>query len=110
MQTDLHKYKTPMEYWLPETASKKKTRMLITDILFSIFPVLSLFLIASIGIVHARHQKGKVYLFLFLGILTYDTLALILQPVLSFYTIPVLVIGWIAATYIIYRKYIVSKF
>ncbi|MCK4875173.1 MAG: LptF/LptG family permease [Sulfurimonas sp.] len=110
MQTDLHKYKTPMEYWLPETASKKRTRMLITDILFSIFPVLSLFLIASIGIVHARHQKGKVYLFLFLGILTYDTLALILQPVLSFYTIPVLVIGWIAATYIIYRKYIVSKF
>ncbi len=110
MQTDLHKYKTPMEYWLPETASKKRTRMLITDILFSIFPVLSLFLIASIGIVHARHQKGKVYLFLFSGILIYDTLALVLQPALSFYTIPVLIIGWTVATYIIYQKYIVSKF
>ena len=110
MQTNLNKYQTPMEYWLTDAASKKKNRMLVTDILFSLFPVLSLFLIASIGIVHARHQKGKVYLFLFLGILTYDALTLALQPILSFYTIPILIISWIIATYILYRKHIVAKF
>jgi len=110
MKTNLNKYKTPMEYWISDKASKKKERMLTSNILFSLFPVLSLFLIASIGIVHARHQKGKVYLFLFLGILTYDALALALQPILSFYTIPVLIIAWLGATYTLYKKNIVAKF
>jgi len=109
LQTNLDEYKTPVEYWIAEDAPARKKRMFVANVLFSLFPVLSLFLIASIGIVHARHQKGKVYLFMFVGILTYDTLALALQPLLSFYTIPVLIVGWLGITYMIYQKNIVSK-
>jgi len=110
MKTNLNKYKTPLEYWLPENPSVKKKKMLVTNILFSLFPVLSLFLIATIGIVHVRHQKGKVYLYLFLGIIVYDALAVALQLALFYYAIPALVIGWLIATYVLYKKTIVSKF
>jgi len=110
MKTDLDEYQTPMEYWFPKEASAKTQKRLITNILFSLFPLLSLFLIASIGIVHVRHQKGKVYLFLFLSIIIYDALAVALQLVISDYALPAMIIGWIAATYYIYKKTIVSKF
>ncbi|PLY14231.1 MAG: permease [Sulfurimonas sp.] len=110
MKTDLDKYQAPMDYWFPKEQSAKIEKKLITNILFSLFPLLSLFLIASIGIVHVRHQKGKIYLFLFLGITIYYALAISLQLVLFAYTIPVLVFGWLLATYIIYKRTIVAKF
>jgi lipopolysaccharide export system permease protein len=110
MKTDLDKYQAPMDYWFPEEQSAKIEKKLITNILFSLFPLLSLFLIASIGIVHVRHQKGKIYLFLFLGITIYYALAISLQLVLFAYTIPVLIFGWLLATYIIYKRTIVAKF
>ncbi|TKI70418.1 LptF/LptG family permease [Sulfurimonas crateris] len=110
MKTELDEYQTPMEYWLPKEPSIKTQKRLITNTLFSLFPILSLFLIASIGIVHVRHQKGKVYLFLFLSIIIYDALAVALQLVISVYAIPVMIVGWLIATYLIYKKMIVSKF
>lgn len=110
LKTNLHKYQTPMQYWLPENPSIKTQKRLVTNTLFSIFPILSLFLIASIGIVHVRHQKGKVYLFLFLSILIYDALAVALQLTISLYALPVMIIGWLGVTYFIYKKTIVSKF
>ncbi|MCF6340633.1 MAG: LptF/LptG family permease [Sulfurimonas sp.] len=110
MQTSLIKYKTPMEYWFSKIASKKKNKMLMTNILLSLFPILSLFLVASIGIVHVRHQKGKVYLFIFLAVLVYHSIALGLSSTLTPFTIPILIISWLVTTYIIYKKYIVSKF
>lgn len=110
MKTDLDKYETPMEYWLPENPSVKKRRMLIANILFSLFPVLSIFLSATIGIVHARHQKGKIFLFMFMGIIIYYTLAVALQLVISSYALPILFFGYLASTYILYKKIIVAKF
>lgn len=110
MEAEFEKYQTPFEFWLPENPSPKKRRLLTMDIMLSIFPLLSLFLIASIGVVHARHQKGKVYLFLFLGILIYDTLAIGLNSILSSSTVPIIAISWLVATYIIYKKHIVAKF
>lgn len=111
MKTDLDKYESPLEYWFPKEPSVKKRKMLIANILFSLFPVLSLFLVASIGIVHVRHQKGKVYLFLFLGVIIYDTLAVALQLAIPAYAvIPVLIFGWLITTYVIYKKTIVAKF
>lgn len=110
MKTDLDKYETPMEYWLPKAPSEKKKKTLISNILFSLFPILSIFLAATIGIVHTRHQKGKIYLFMFMGIIIYYTLAVALQLVFSSYALPVLIFGWLGATYILYKKIIVAKF
>ncbi|MDA7817455.1 LptF/LptG family permease [Sulfurimonas sp.] len=110
LETDLYKYKSAMKYWLDEDFRKKRIKAFTVSMLFAIFPLSSIFLILSIGIVHVRHQKGKIYLYLFLGIVIYDALVLGLQGALSLYTIPVMLIIWFSATYITYKKTIVARF
>lgn len=110
MKTDLTKYRTPLEYWLSDERKESKKHMLITDTLLSLFPLLSLFLVASIGIVHVRHQKARVYLYLFLGVLLYYGATLGLQKIFSYYTIPLVAFIWLSVSYFIYRKTIVARF
>jgi lipopolysaccharide export system permease protein len=110
MKTDLATYKSPLEYWLSNDRKESKIHMLITDTLLSLFPLLSLFLVASIGVVHVRHQKGRIYLYLFLGVLLYYGSTLGLQKVLVYYTIPTVAILWLVATYTLYKKTIVARF
>ena len=110
MKTSLKEYKKPLEYWVSPINEKKKKRMFITDIVLSLFPLLSLFLVASIGIVHARHQKSRIYLYLFLGVVLFYGATFGLQKVLGFYTIPLIIITWTTATYILYKKNIVNRF
>lgn len=108
--TNFKPYKKTLEYWLDEHKREKKTAMFITDILLSIFPTISLFLVLSISIVHARHQKSKIYLYLFLSVALYYGTTLGLQKIFGFYTIPIVSILWLLSTYIIYRKTIVTRF
>jgi lipopolysaccharide export system permease protein len=110
MTTDLTRYRTPLHYWLSNERKDSKKKMLITDILLSVFPIISLFLVLSIGAVHVRHQKGRIYLYLFLSVLTYYGATLGLQGLLSYYTIPVIFFTWLIAGYIIYKKTIVARF
>ena len=110
MKTSLKEYKKPLEYWKSSTNNKKKKRMFITDIILSLFPILSLFLVASIGIVHARHQKSRIYLYLFLGVIIFYGATFGLQKVLGFYTIPLVITTWLIATYIFYKKNILNRF
>lgn len=104
MTTDLTTYKTALGYWLSDERKDSKRRMFITDSLLSIFPLLSLLLVASIGIVHVRQQQGRIYLYMFLSIAVYYGAILGLQDLISFYTIPVVFLTWMIATYIIYKK------
>ncbi len=97
---------SPSEYWLADRHLKK----FIINILLSIFPLISLFLIPTIGIVHARHQKAMVYLHLFLGITIYYGVVLGATGALMYYTLPALIISWLSVTYFLYRKNIVAKF
>lgn len=110
MKTDLTKYKTPLEYWLSNERRESKTHMIITDSLLSLFPIISLFLVVSIGVVHVRHQKGRIYLYLFLTILMFYGSTLGLQKLLVYYTIPIVSFTWLLTTYYIYRKTILARF
>ena len=110
MKTELDVYRQAIDYWTSDERKQAKKRMLITDVLLSLFPLLSLFLVAAIGIVHARHQKSQVYLFLFLGTIIYYAATLGLQNSLGFYTIPFVIIIWLVTTYFYYRKKIATKF
>jgi lipopolysaccharide export system permease protein len=110
MKTDLTIYRKPLEYWLSKDRAKSKKKMFITDTLLSIFPVLSLFLAVAIGVVQVRHQKSRVYLYLFLGIIIYYGATLGLQKLFSYYTIPIVATVWSIVTYVIYRKKIVNRF
>ena len=108
--TNLTKYSTPLEYWRSNERREKKNKNFTINLLLSIFPILGLFLISSIGIVHARQQKGKIYLYMFLSVITYYGSVLGLQSAIKFYTIPLVVSIMFAVSYTIYKKTIVARF
>lgn len=110
MKTDLTTYRKPLEYWQSDDRADSKRHMIITDILLSIFPIISLFFVLAFGIVHARHQKSYVYLALFLAIVFYYGATVGLIDVINYATIPTVLILWMVSTYIIYRKKIVARF
>jgi len=110
MNVNLRKYETPLEYWSSEIRASNKKHAMITNTLLSIFPIISLFLVLTIGIVQVRHQTSYVYLYLFVGIIAYYGATLALQDILSYYTIPVVIVVWLSVTYTLYRKAIVNKF
>lgn len=117
-------YQNPLEYWLPKdisklsyvdkwielTSKKKKEAKMATNTLLALFPLVSLFLIISIGVVHARHQKSKIYLYIFVSVVLYYALAMSLHKVLHLYAIPVVLTAWLAGTYMLYRKTIAKRF
>lgn len=110
LNSTLVPYKSTLEYWKEFEGRDKKIPLFIRSTLLSLFPVFSIFLILSISVVHARHQKSKIYLYLFLGILVYYGATLSLQKLLVFYTIPVVSFFWLLITYLIYKKTIVARF
>ncbi len=110
MKTSIRDYKKPLEFWLSDDRAKDKKQMFITDFLLSIFPIISIFLVVSLGVVHARHGKSKIYFYLFLGIILYYGGTIGLQNLLGFYTIPTIIFLWLIVTYTIYRKIILSRF
>ncbi len=110
METDLKVYQSPINYWLSKDRIESKRNMLITDTLIGLFPILSLFLISTIGIVHVRHQKSYVYLYLFLAVFAFYATTFGLKDILSFYTIPVVIISWTTITYLLYKKNILNRF
>lgn len=110
MSTSLTTYRTPLEYWKSDDRKESKRHMMITDVLLSAFPIISLFLVLSLGIIHARHQKSNIYFYLFLSILLYYGTTIGLQGFIAYYTIPVVMITWLLVTYYIYKKNVVNKF
>ena len=110
LHTDLTIYKQPYGYWFGNPNDRNRRKMFITDALLSVFPVVSIFLVLTISIVQTRHQKSRVYLYLFLGTLIYYGLTLGLAGAIKYYTIPVVFVLWLSVTYFMYRKIIVNKF
>jgi lipopolysaccharide export system permease protein len=108
--TNLTKYETPLEFWKSDYRRGNKDRKLILGTMFSLFPILSLYLILSISIIHSRHQKSKIYLYMFLGIVVYFISTLALQKPMHFLTIPIVSIPWFIITFIIYKKTVSKRF
>ncbi|MFT7860058.1 MAG: LptF/LptG family permease [Sulfurimonas sp.] len=110
LKASLSQYQMPLEFWSSKDGRKKKDRLLITNTLMSLFPLLSVFLVIAIGVVHTRHQKSKTYLFTFLGVIIYFALAMSLHRTLGYHAIYLVSLSWIIATYLIYRKTIAKRF
>lgn len=103
-------YNGILGYWKNYKEEKFKQQMLITNTLLSIFPLLSIFLIIALGVVHSRHQKRWIYLWLFVSIITFYAASIVLQTWLEFWTIPVVALLWLSVTYLFYRQLVGSRF
>ncbi|MDX9814530.1 MAG: LptF/LptG family permease [Sulfurimonadaceae bacterium] len=109
MQTSLEEHSSPLEYWFLQKDSKK-TKSFNINTLIALFVPISMFLTMSIGIINSRHQKSRVYLYLFSSIIIYYTLAILLEKYLSYYAIAVVVFGWMALTFTLYKNSVAKRF
>ncbi|RLA69334.1 MAG: permease [Epsilonproteobacteria bacterium] len=110
LNADLDLYQNALEYWMDPNKRQKKIRKFITHFLFSIFPLISLYMILSIGITHDRHQKGFVYLYLFVSLIVYFGSSGMLHSVMGFYAIPLIITVWLSTSYLFYRQKILARF
>jgi lipopolysaccharide export system permease protein len=110
MTTNYRKYEKTLEYWRSDYRAKNKKSMFIVDFLIALLPILGLFLVAAIGIVHARHSKVSIYLLLFIGVAVYYGLTLGLKAPLGFLTIPIVFVVWLSGTYYLYYRNILKRF
>ncbi|MBD3798995.1 LptF/LptG family permease [Sulfuricurvum sp.] len=110
LNTDPTVYRNTFDYWTNSERRDKKDKLLITNTLLSLFPPISIFLIIALGIVHARHQKRWIYLWLFLSIVGFYSATIIMQKWLGFHTIWVVATLWIIITYGFYRRLVGSRF
>ena len=110
LKDDYYIYRTALDYWLHPHWRDKKIKNFITSILISLMPVLSLFTVLSIGIIHVRHEKGHVYLALAITLVLFFAAIFGLQKSLGFYTIPAVAFGWLLIAIPIYRKKVTSHY
>ncbi len=105
-------YLSAYDYWFnnPKISKERLTKKLVVQINIALLPILSLFLVLTIGIAHVRHQKAYIYLNIFVAIAFYYGLSLGLASKLGYYTIPVVLGSWLAITYPYYRYKIVKRF
>lgn len=103
-------YRDTLDYWTNDELRERKDQRLTTNTLLSLFPILSIFLIIALGVVHARHQKRWIYLWLFLSIVVFYSAAIILQKSIGFHTIWVVAFAWVFITYGFYKRLVGSRF
>ena len=110
MNTDPTIYRNTLDFWTNKEERPKKNRLIITNTLLSLFPLISVFLMIALGVVHARHQKRWIYLWLFLSIVGFYASAIITQQWLGFHTIWVVALGWVILSYGFYKRLVGTRF
>ncbi len=110
MTSDPMIYHSIIDYWTNNELRDRKNQRLVTNTLLSFFPLISVFLMIALGVVHARHQKRWIYLWLFLSIVGFYASAIISQQWLGFHAIWVITSVWLIITYTFYKRLVGSRF
>lgn len=103
-------YRDALDYWTNSDLRERKDQRLITNTLLSLFPLISIFLVIALGVVHARHQKRWIYLWLFLSIIVFYSASILIQKWLGFHTIWVVTLAWVIITYSFYKRLVGQRF
>lgn len=106
----IHTWRSASDYWMSDERHDKKMRALVTNTLLSLFPILSVWLVLSLGIVHSRHQKRHIYLWLFLSVVAYYVLSVVPQQWIGFHALWMVPILWIITTYTFYYNLVTKRF
>ncbi len=110
LSTDPERYVDALDYWTNAEDRSKKDQRFITNTLLSLFPLLSIYLMIALGIVHARHQKRWIYLWLFLSIVGFYAGAILLQKWTGYHAIWALSLAWVLLSYLFYRRLVGQRF
>jgi len=110
MSSENEPYINAYDYWTNELNRDKKNQRLVINTLIGLFPLTSLFLIGALGVVHARHQKRWIYLWMFLSIVGYYAASVMSYNWISFHAIWVVITLWVIITYSFYRRLVGIRF
>jgi lipopolysaccharide export system permease protein len=110
LSTNLITYESPIQYWFSDIDKEKKKKWFIIYSILSLFPLITIFLSISFGVVHVRHQKAKIYVALLLSTILYYGSATGLYKSLGYNAIPIVLITSLVVSYFIFKYKIVKKF
>ncbi len=103
-------YTNTFDYWTSPIDEVYRKNLLITNTLLSLFPLLSLFLVVGLGVVHARHQKRWIYVWLFATIILFYSSAILSGRMIGYDAIWAVSVVWLVITYFIYRRLVGNRF
>jgi len=109
-KTNTVKYVNTQQYWLNPKNRKNLKKKFIISSLLTLFPLISVFLIPTIGIINARHQKGHAYAYIFATILAYYGTTFAILKIFDLYTIAVISIPSLLIFMGLYYKKIIKRY
>ena len=112
---DINNYKSQIfysiiEYWSRYTTVSNVKKDFAMFILISLLPLLSVFIIGSIGIINPRHTKNRSNLYLIVYVVLYYFLAnrIAFEPFyLSLFAFPLFLLS---GSYYLYNKFTLSRY
>ena len=90
--------------------SRRNAERFTQYVLFSLMPIISVFLLPLFGIANPRFNKNLSYLYIFATAGVYYTLVYFVMEYLPLLGIPLLIIVWIGASYALYRRFILKYY
>ncbi len=105
----LFSYTNPLAYWKIAAKSKKRAFDLTLFILFSLFPLATLYFLAAIGISNPRYEKRGVFLPTLLLVALYFGISFALAKSLTFVALAVIPI-WLFTGYMLYKKLVAKRY
>jgi lipopolysaccharide export system permease protein len=107
---DTDEYKDTFQYWLNPDQREKMTRKFTINTLVALFPLLTLLLVPTIGIINARHQKGYTYAYIFTSIILYYAVTFILARPLGLYTIALVGFATLLSVWYLYYQKVLKRY
>jgi len=102
---DTSEYRNTLQYWFNPNNRKKMTKKFTINMLVALFPLLSVLLVPTIGIINARHQKGFTYAYIFISVILYYGATFIIAKPLGLYTIALVsFVTLLSVSYLYYQK------
>ncbi len=107
---DTSEYKSTLQYWLNPEKRDKMIRKFTINMLVALFPLLSILLVPTIGIINARHQKGYTYAYIFASVLLYYGGTFALAKPLGLYTIALIATVTLGIVSYLYYHKVVKRY
>ncbi|NOX16590.1 MAG: LptF/LptG family permease [Epsilonproteobacteria bacterium] len=102
--------KTIYNYWNFAFQNRGRAYNFAFFILIAFFPFSTVFLALGLSIVISRYSSNKIYLYMFLSVLSYISLVIIVAKINPFYSILIVPLVTIFISYLIYKKRVALKF
>lgn len=103
-------YRNTLQYWLNPDNRDKMTRKFTINTLVALFPLLTLLLIPTIGIINARHQKGYTYAYIFIAVMLYYATTFALARQLGLYTIALVGFVTLCSVFYLYYQKVLKRY